>query len=75
VSEPGHPGRHYRVTTRKADHTYVDPGVWLAESPVHEGSWWPEWTAWLARHSGELVKPPAMAAPLCAAPGTYVLQA
>ncbi len=75
VSEPGHPGRHYRVATRKADHTYVDPGVWLAETPVHEGSWWPEWTAWLARHSGEPVKPPAMAAPLCAAPGSYVLQA
>ncbi len=48
VSEPGHPGRHYRVATKKPDHTYVDPTVWVADTPVREGSWWPEWTAWLA---------------------------
>ena len=80
VSEPGHPGRRYRVATKQSDHAYVDPDVWAADTPVHEGSWWPEWTAWLARHSGELVPPPRMGAPgagyapIGAAPGTYVLQ-
>jgi polyhydroxyalkanoate synthase subunit PhaC len=80
VSEPGHRGRHYRVTTKKPDHTYVDPDVWVAETPTREGSWWPEWTAWLARYSGAPVPPPRMGnaeagyAPVAAAPGSYVLQ-
>jgi polyhydroxyalkanoate synthase len=80
VSEPGHPGRHYRVSTRKSDHAYVDPAVWLADTPVREGSWWPQWTAWLAQRSGAPVPPPPMGnadagyPPVGAAPGTYVLQ-
>jgi polyhydroxyalkanoate synthase len=81
VSEPGHRGRRYRVATRKSDHAYIDPEVWAVDTPVREGSWWPEWAAWLARHSGTLVPPPGMGAPaagfapLCDAPGIYVLQA
>jgi len=80
VSEPGHPGRHYRVSTRKSDHAYVDPAVWLADTPARAGSWWPEWTAWLAQRSGAPVPPPPMGnagagyPPVGAAPGTYVLQ-
>jgi polyhydroxyalkanoate synthase len=80
VSEPGHSGRHYRVAMRKPDHAYVDPAVWLAETPAREGSWWPEWTAWLAQRSGAPVPPPSMGnagagyPPVGAAPGTYVLQ-
>jgi polyhydroxyalkanoate synthase len=80
VSEPGHPGRHYRVASRKADRSYVDPEVWVADTPAREGSWWPVWTAWLAQHSGTPVPPPPMGnaeagyASLGAAPGTYVLQ-
>lgn len=43
-----------------------------------EGSWWTDWTAWLAARSGQ--KRPAAAIgsaahpPLCEAPGTYVLE-
>jgi polyhydroxyalkanoate synthase subunit PhaC len=80
VSEPGHPGRHYRVTSRKPDHSYIDPAVWMADTPAREGSWWPVWAAWLAQRSGAPVPPPPMGnaeagyAPLGAAPGTYVLQ-
>jgi polyhydroxyalkanoate synthase len=78
VSEPGHAGRRYRVTTKAPDHSYVDPDVWMHDTPAREGSWWPEWTAWLARHSGARVEPPAMGGdvlPLLGdAPGTYVLQ-
>jgi len=80
VSEPGHPGRHYRVSMRKSEHAYVDPAVWLADTPPHEGSWWPVWTAWLAQRSGAPVPPPPMGnagggyPPVAAAPGTYVLQ-
>jgi len=80
VSEPGHSGRRYRLSTRKSNHTYVDPAVWLADTPAREGSWWPEWTAWLAQRSGAPMPPPPMGnagagyPPIGAAPGTYVLQ-
>jgi polyhydroxyalkanoate synthase len=78
VSEPGHAGRRYRVSTKAADHSYVDPDVWMHDTPIREGSWWPEWAAWLARHSGSKVEPPAMGGGVLPflgdAPGAYVLQ-
>jgi polyhydroxyalkanoate synthase len=78
VSEPGHAHRHYRVATRQDNDHYVDPELWLAEAPLKQGSWWPEWSRWLDAHSGNAVAPPAMGAPkagyaaVCDAPGTYV---
>jgi len=78
VSEPGHDGHGFQVMTRKADDRYIDPEAFLAQAPQKDGSWWPEWVAWLAARSGEPVDPPAMGAadhaPLADAPGTYVLQ-
>jgi len=80
VSEPGHPRRHYRVATKKAGDTYVDPDSWVAQVPEKEGSWWPEWQSWLAAKSSGLGAPPSMGAPdrgypvLVDAPGLYVLQ-
>ncbi|HEX8011306.1 MAG TPA: alpha/beta fold hydrolase [Casimicrobiaceae bacterium] len=78
VSEPGHPHRHYRIGTRAAEGLYEDPDVWLAAAAAKTGSWWPAWATWLAAHSGAAVAPPPMGAagyaPLCEAPGTYVLQ-
>ncbi|NIR29956.1 MAG: alpha/beta fold hydrolase [Gammaproteobacteria bacterium] len=80
VSEPGHRGRAYRMATRYEGETYVDPETWRTETPVYGGSWWPAWQAWLAERSGGQVPPPAVGAPregyapLCDAPGAYVLQ-
>jgi polyhydroxyalkanoate synthase subunit PhaC len=80
VSEPGHPHRHYRVASTTPDAHYVDPELWLAETPRKEGSWWPEWSRWLGEHSGKPGAPPTMGAPaagyppVCDAPGTYVHQ-
>jgi polyhydroxyalkanoate synthase len=78
VSEPGHPRRVYRLTRRSATDPYIDPDTWYATTPETEGSWWPAWQAWLAACSGEKTDPPALGgpghAPLCDAPGTYVLQ-
>jgi polyhydroxyalkanoate synthase len=56
-----------------------DPDAWLAAAPRYEGSWWPDWTAWLAQRSPEQVDAPAATgseryAPLADAPGTYVLE-
>ena len=79
VSEPGADGRHYRVATRRAGEHYIDPDVWASEAPAKDGSWWPEWVAWLDRASGTAEAPPTMGAPakgyapVCDAPGTYVL--
>jgi polyhydroxyalkanoate synthase len=81
VSEPGHGGRHFHVATRQAGARYVDSDTWLAAAAPKEGSWWPEWAAWLGRCSGaERVAPPSMGAPshgiapIVPAPGVYVHQ-
>lgn len=53
---------------------------WQQSATHHEGSWWPCWEGWPIRQSSERVPPPAMGnpqagyAPLCDAPGTYVLE-
>jgi polyhydroxyalkanoate synthase len=53
-----------------------DPEKWLAGATFHEGSWWPDWTAWLARKAGKKV--PARhpgdgkLSPIEDAPGSYV---
>ncbi|MGN2390729.1 PHA/PHB synthase family protein [Pelomicrobium sp. G1] len=81
VSEPGRKGRSYQVLTKSKDDRYSDPDAWLTIAPRKEGSWWPEWVAWLVARSGDPVAPPPMGAPaagyppLWDAPGTYVLQA
>jgi polyhydroxyalkanoate synthase len=80
VSEPGHPRRRYRMSTRRGGDPYRDAETWLRETPVREGSWWPAWASWLAKHSSGRTAPPPMGAPeagcppLCDAPGTYVFQ-
>ena len=80
VSEPGHPGRAYRVMTQSSDSPYVDPENWVVAAQRKDGSWWLEWIGWLGRHSGEPTAPPPMGAagagykPLADAPGTYVMQ-
>jgi polyhydroxyalkanoate synthase len=78
VSEPGQNGRSFQVMTRKENDRYVDPETFLAQAPQKEGSWWPEWVAWLNARSEAAVDPPAMGAaayaPLADAPGSYVLQ-
>ncbi len=80
VSPPGRPGRHYRIATQAEQDHYLDPEAWLRQTAPSEGSWWPQFAAWLEARSGELVAPPAMGAPghglapLADAPGTYVLR-
>jgi len=50
--------------------------AWLNEATEHKGSWWPDWSDWIARQAPEKV--PAREPgggkyqPLCDAPGEYV---
>ena len=80
VSKPGGTGRSYQVLAKSKDDRYSDPDAWAAAAPCKDGSWWPEWVLWLQARSGAPVTPPAMGgartglAPLCDAPGAYVLQ-
>ncbi|VVS93524.1 PHA/PHB synthase family protein [Desulfoluna spongiiphila] len=77
VSEPGHPGRSYRIATRREGEIYVPPERWLRSTPVKEGSWWVDWQKWLMAGSGKKGAPPAPGrfsgeGTSCVAPGTYV---
>ena len=80
VSEPGHPRRAFRQLSHRDGQPHPDPDGWTATVAKEEGSWWPAWTRWLAAQSSGDVPPPptgredAGYAPLCAAPGLYVLQ-
>ncbi|MFG1466354.1 alpha/beta fold hydrolase [Xanthobacter sp. DSM 24535] len=81
VSEPGHPHRHFRITTKAPADALLSAQEWMAAAPTQDGSWWPDWAVRLTAHStGNQASPPAMGAPeqgyapLADAPGTYVMQ-
>jgi len=69
------PKRHYKVASAHRGET---ADAWLATAEERKGSWWEDWTAWLAERSGEPRTPPAVATQefpkLADAPGTYVLE-
>ena len=58
----------------------ADPQAWLAQADEKPGSWWPDWSAWLARHAGKQLSAPAQPGsrehPVVEpAPGRYVMRA
>jgi polyhydroxyalkanoate synthase len=80
VAPPGEHGHFYQIRTKTAKAAHIGPDEWLEATPKVEGSWWPEWTNWLAGQSGELIGPPRMGRghvdgeTLPDAPGDYVRQ-
>ena len=54
----------------------ADPDAWMASATEVPGSWWTEWTGWLASHAGKKVKARAYGnaryKPIEPAPGRYV---
>ena len=74
VSEPGHAHRHYWIREAEAGSGWIEPEAWMQEAQREEGSWWPAWSRWLARHSSGQIR--ARSVPVVAglpqAPGDYV---
>lgn len=72
--------RHYRISTLKENDRFIDANSWYQTTKPKEGSWWPAFEKWLAKHSSNQVSPPSMGneekgiLPLEKAPGSYVLQ-
>jgi polyhydroxyalkanoate synthase subunit PhaC len=75
INPPGGKGAHW---TREKPKAAGSAKQWLEEAVRHDGSWWPDWAAWLAARSGKKGKPPEMGSadhpPLEDAPGSYVLE-
>jgi polyhydroxyalkanoate synthase len=76
VNPPGNPKSYFYTAEANAS----DPETWLQNAGErHSGSWWPHWRQWIAQRSGASQPAPqslgsSQYPPLCAAPGTYVLQ-
>jgi polyhydroxyalkanoate synthase len=61
----------------KAKAKVPDAAAWFEGATEHKGSWWPEWSAFLAEHGGKDVKARSKLGnkeyvPIEAAPGRYV---
>ena len=80
ISEPERQDRHYRIAQHCFGGKYIAPDDWCQSTPKKSGSWWPEWTAWLAQHSSTKVAPLELGAAargypaLGPAPGRYVCE-
>jgi polyhydroxyalkanoate synthase len=75
VNPPSNP----KATFRLAPANPPDHHDWLARAQTVQGSWWADYTSWLADRSGEMKDAPrklgsAKFPPLDPAPGTYVLE-
>ncbi len=73
INPPGGKGTYWVNEAQAAT-----PEDWRKAATKHDGSWWTDWTAWLAARSGEKATPPSMGSaahpPITDAPGTYVLE-
>jgi class II poly(R)-hydroxyalkanoic acid synthase len=73
VNPPGNPKASFRLNEQLPD----EPEEWLATATQTPGTWWEDWTAWLAERSGEDRPAPRKLGgkghrPLERAPGSYV---
>lgn len=72
VNHPDSNKYYHYTNTALAD----EPEQWLAQAEKVAGSWWVDWSAWLAEHSGERVAAQSIdsARVIEPAPGRYVLR-
>jgi polyhydroxyalkanoate synthase subunit PhaC len=73
INPPGGKGTYWSNQERAAT-----AEEWRRAAAKHDGSWWSDWTGWLAERSGPMGSPPPMGSatqpPLEDAPGSYVLE-
>jgi polyhydroxyalkanoate synthase len=55
----------------------ADPQEWKENAELHDGTWWEDWTKWIAKQGGPKVAPPRQLGspehpPIEPAPGSYV---
>jgi polyhydroxyalkanoate synthase subunit PhaC len=72
------PGPQSRSSYRVTDEPPADPQEFFRAAAVEPGSWWPDYSAWLASRSGDLIPAPRSLGSrkhraAARAPGTYVL--
>ena len=65
------------LPTVAVDRLPADAQAWLDGATEHPGSWWTDWSAWLAPHGGKSVPAPKAPGsrrhkPIEPAPGRYV---
>jgi class II poly(R)-hydroxyalkanoic acid synthase len=75
VNPPGNPKASYRVS----DENTLEPDAWRDAAETVQGSWWPDYVAWLRDRSGEEKPAPAELGsaeyqPIEPAPGSYVFE-
>ena len=73
VNPPGNDKARYQLAKECPE----DPQEWLRRAETCHGSWWPDYTGWLAERCGEERAAPdelggGGLTPICDAPGTYV---
>jgi polyhydroxyalkanoate synthase len=76
INPPGNPKAKFFLNRELP----ANADAWLAGAKAEKDSWWDNWRAWLADHSGERRPAPACIGnarhpALAKAPGTYVLEA
>ncbi len=76
VNPPGNPKSTFQAGS--GTDNPADPADWLQTAQTITGSWWPDYSAWLADRSGPQQERPGRLGnagypPLQAAPGSYVL--
>ena len=81
VNPPGNPKASFQTSPsgggRQGTDNPADAAEWLQRAAKVKGSWWDDWTTWLAERTGEERNKPrrlgnAAHEPLAGAPGTYV---
>lgn len=61
------------------DELVSDPQAWFDNAQQQQGSWWPDWNAWMKQHSNGIIPAPTQQGnapyhPIEPAPGRYVKQ-
>ena len=73
INPPGGKGIYWTSDTEAPT-----PDAWRKSAERHDGSWWTDWSKWLADHAGNTEALPPMGnashPPLQDAPGSYVLE-